>query len=67
MKNKKGTTITTSFQEIDEYNHKLNKVWVDKGSEFYNRSVKSWLEKNAIEMYSIHDEEKSVVAERLQP
>ena len=67
MKNKKGTTITTSFQEIDEPNHKLNKVWVDKGSEFYNRSVKSWLEKNAIEMYSIHDEEKSVVAERLQP
>ena len=67
MKNKKGTTITTSFQEIDESNHKLNKVWVDKGSEFYNRSVKSWLEKNAIEMYSIHDEEKSVVAERLQP
>ena len=67
MKNKKGTTITTSFQEIDESNHKLNKVWVDKGSEFYNRSVKSWLEKNAIEMHSIHDEEKSVVAERLQP
>ena len=26
--------------------------------------MKSWLEKNDIEMYSIHNEEKSVVAER---
>ena len=25
--------------------------------------MKSWLEKNAIEMYSIHNEEKSVIAE----
>ena len=25
------------------------KIWVDKGSEFYNRSMKSWLEKNDIE------------------
>ena len=24
-------------------------MWVDKGSEFYNRSMKSWLEKNDIE------------------
>ena len=34
------------------------------GSECYNRSVKSWLEKNDIEMYSTHNEGKSVVAER---
>ena len=28
-----------------------------KCSEFYNRSIKSWLEKkDAIEMYSIHNE-----------
>ena len=37
---------------------------MDKGSEFYNRSMKSWLEKNYIEMYSTHNEGKSVVAER---
>ena len=34
------------------------------GSEFYNRSIKSWLEKNGREMYSTHNEGKSVVAER---
>ena len=36
----------------------------DKGSEFYNRSMKSWLEKNAMEIYSTHNEGKSAVAER---
>ena len=30
-------------------------------SEFYNRLMKSWLEKNAIEMYSVHKEKKSVL------
>ena len=58
-------TITNAFQNIlKESSHKPNKIWVDKGSEFYNRSVKSWLVKNAIEMYSTHNEGKSVVAER---
>ena len=34
-----------AFQKIlDESNLKPNKIWVDKGSSFYNRSVKSWLQ-----------------------
>ena len=40
------------------------KISVDKGSEFYNKSFKKWLKDNNIEMYSTHNEEKSVVAER---
>ena len=43
---------------------KSNKIWVDKGNEFYNRSLKSWLENNDIEMLSTHNERKSVLAER---
>ena len=31
-----------------------NKVGVDKGSAFYNRSMKSWLQDNDIEIYSTH-------------
>ena len=31
---------------------------------FYNSSFKKWLKDNDIEMYSIHNEGKSVVAER---
>ena len=73
MKDEKGITITIAFHKIlKESNHrgaksvgrKPNKIWVDKGSEFYNRSMKTWLEKNEIEMYSTHNEGKSVVAER---
>ena len=64
MKDKKGITITNAFQIIlDESNSKPNKIWLDKGSEFYNRSVKSWLQDN-IEMYSIYNEGKSGLAER---
>ena len=33
-------------------------------SEFYNSSVKKWLKDNNIEIYSIQNEGKSVVAER---
>ena len=65
LKDKKGITITNAFQKIlKESNRKPNKIWVDKGSEFYNSSVKKWLKDNDIEMYSIHNEGKSVVAER---
>ena len=39
-------------------------MWVDKEREFYNRSMKSWLQDNNIEIYSTHDEAKSLVAER---
>ena len=37
---------------------------MDKGSQFYNRAIKSWLQDNDIEMYSAHNEEKSVIAGR---
>ena len=46
LKDKKRITNTNAFQEcLDESDCKPNKIWVDKGSEFYNRSMKSWLEK----------------------
>ena len=52
LKNKKGITITNAFQHfLDESIRKPNKIWVDKGSEFYNRSTKLWLEKDNTEMY----------------
>ena len=65
MKDKKGGSIANAFQSIlEKSNRKPNKIWVDKVSEFHNRSMKSWLEKNDIEMYSTHNEGKSGVAER---
>ena len=49
---------------LDQSNGKPNKIWVDKGDEFYNGSVKSWLQDNNTEMYSVHNEGKSVAGER---
>ena len=65
LKDKKGVSIIDAFQKIlDNSNRKPNKIFVDKGSEFYSNSFKKWLKYNDIEMYSIHIEGKSVVAER---
>ena len=66
LKDIKAVTNANLFQKVlDDSKRKPNKIWVDKGSEFYYRSMKSWLEKNDIEMYSTHNKGKSVVAERL--
>ena len=46
LKDKKGTTVTNSFKKIlKESNRKPNKIGVDKRSKFYNKLIKSWLEK----------------------
>ena len=65
LKDKNGISIVNAFQSIlKKSNRKLNKIWADKGSDLYNRSMKSWLEKNDIEMYSAPNGGKSAVAER---
>ena len=59
---KKGITITNAFQKVlNESDCKPNKIWGDKGTRFYNRSMESWLQDNIIKMHLINFEEKSVV------
>ena len=72
LKYKKGKTIAGAFQKILDDStdlhlktRKPNKIWVDKGSEFYSSiSFKKWLKVNDIETYSTHNEGKFVVSER---
>ena len=65
LKDKKGISIVKALQSVlKQSNRKPNKIWVDKGSEFYNAYFKKWLRDNDIVMYSTHNEGKSVVAER---
>ena len=65
LKDKERLGIVNAFQKsLDDSNRKLNKIWVDKGGEFYNNYFKKWLKDNDIKMYSIHNKRKSVVAER---
>ena len=65
LKDKKGIRLVKAFQIIlKQLNKKPNKIWVDKGPEFYNAYFKKWLRDNDIVMYSTHNEGKSVIAER---
>ena len=65
LKDKKCISIVNAFQIIlKESNRKPNKIWVDKGSKFYNSSFTKWLKDNDIEMYSTNNEGKSAIAER---
>ena len=66
LKDKKCVTIVSAFQKVlDKSRLKPNKIWVDNESELYNKFLKKWLKDNKTEMYSIHNEGKSVVAEKL--
>ena len=57
LKDQKDISIVNAFQIIlKESKRKPNKIWVDKGSEFYNNSFKKWLRDNNIEMYSTNNE-----------
>ena len=56
IKNNKGTSIVNAFKKILSEsmelhsNRKPNKIWVDQGSEFFNKSFKDFLKINNIEM-----------------
>ena len=65
LKDKKGASVVKGFKKIvNESGREPNKIWVDQGSEFYNKTLKNWLKDEGIEMYSTYNEGKSVVAAR---
>ena len=64
LKDKGGISIVNAFRKIISKGRKPNIIWVDQGGEFYNNLFKRFLKINNIEMYSIYNERKSVVAER---
>ena len=58
LKNKKGETVANALKTIFK-ERKPEKLWTDKGREFYNKDVKE-----LIELYSTENEEKSSIVER---
>ena len=58
LKNKKGETVADALKDIFK-KRKPEKLWTDKGREFYNKDVK-----DLVELYSTENEEKSSIAER---
>lgn len=66
LKDKKGPSVASAFEKIFTTSGRIpNKLWTDKGKEFYNRPVAELLESRGnITLYSTENEEKSSVAER---
>lgn len=58
LKDKSGAAVTKALKSIFK-DRKPEKMWVDKGKEFYNKSVKE-----LIPLYSTENEEKASVVER---
>ena len=58
LKDKTGKSVASVLKTIFK-ERKPEKMWVDKGKEFYNKDVK-----DLIELYSTENEEKSSVVER---
>ena len=58
LKNKKGETVANALKTIFK-ERKPEKLWTDKGREFYNKDVK-----DLVELYSTKNEEKSSIVER---
>ena len=49
---------------MNKSGRKPNKIWLDLVKDCNNRSIKLWLQNNKVEMYSIHNDGKSIVAKR---
>ena len=64
LKDKRGISIVNTFQKIISGRRKPNKIWSDQGGRFYNNLLKRLSKISHIEMYSTHNEGKSVVAEK---
>ena len=58
LKDKTGKSVAEALKTISK-ERKPEKMWVDKGKEFYNKDVKE-----LVELYSTENEEKSSVVER---
>ena len=65
IKTKTGIAVADAFQQVFKQSGRIpTKLWVDKGKEYYNKTVKALLTKNNVSMYSTENEEKSSVCER---
>ena len=64
LKNKEGKTVVKAFKTIFEEGRIPEKLWTDKGREFYNKDMDDLRKLHKIELYSTENEEKSSIAER---
>ena len=70
LKNKSGLSRTIGFKKVISENphssesRKPEKLWVDRGSEFYNKKFKYLLKEYETKLYSTYSDFKAVFIER---
>ena len=65
LKDKPGKSTTTAFKKLIETSkRKPQKVWSDRGKEFYSTTFLHYLNEQNIQIYSTHSDLKAVFVER---
>ena len=65
IKDKSGKSTTTALKSlIEKAKRKPDKIWSDRGKEFYNKTFLDFLKQNEIQIYSTHSDLKAVFVER---
>ena len=78
LTNKSGLSITNGFKtilsegpqcgcespQVGSQSRKPEKLWVDRGSEFYNKTFKSLLKEYETKLYSTYSDLKAVLIKR---
>ena len=65
LHNKSGKSTTEAFTTlIEKEKRKPDKIWSDRGKEFYNKTFLDFLKENQIEIYSTNSDLKAVFVER---
>ena len=65
LKDKSGKSTTTALKSlIEKAKRKPDKIWSDRGKEFYNKTFLDFLKQNEIQIYSTYSDLKAVFVER---
>ena len=64
IKHKTGVEMVGAFESILEEGRRLQTLQTDKGKEFYNATMKRWLEDEGIHHFSTLGDTKAAIAER---
>ena len=65
LKDKTGKSTTTAFKSlIEKAKRKPDKIWSDRGKEFYNKTFLDFLKEQNIHIYSTNSDLKAVFVER---
>ena len=64
IKHKTATEVANAFESVFNSGAVCQRLWTDRGREFYNRKAKKLFADRGVTLYSTHNEPKAMIAER---